>query len=82
MNNFQTIETEYLRASRTIETVIVSRNGSSKVFFIYNHEGNSFRVFQNLMSLANFFRDKAETDFHFNTELQLDYFLSEVKLSV
>lgn len=82
MNNFQTIETEYLRASRTIETVIVSKNDSSKVFFIYNQEGNSFRVFQNLMSLANFFQDKAEADFHFNSEEELDYFLSGVKLSI
>jgi hypothetical protein len=80
MNNFQTIETEYLRASRTIEAIIVSNNDSSKLFFIYNHEGNSYRVFQNLMNLANFFQDKAEADFNFSSEMELDCFFSEVKL--
>lgn len=81
MNFFKTINIDYLRASKTIETVLVSKEILSKVFFVYNCEGNSFRVFENHLNLINFFQDKAESNFHFDTESQLDNFLSEVNLS-
>ena len=81
MSNFQAINIEYLRASRTIETVLVTKENSSKVFFIYNYEGNSFRVFQSQMNLIHFFLNKTESDFHFNSEIELDHFLSEVNIS-
>lgn len=55
MNTFQTINTEYVRASKTIETVLVSKERLSKVFFVYNYDGNSFRVFENHLSLIHFF---------------------------
>ncbi|MFG6687224.1 hypothetical protein ACGK9U_11610 [Mariniflexile sp. HNIBRBA6329] len=81
MNNFQTINTDYLRASRTIETILVTKENSSKVFFIYNYEGSSFRVFETQLSLIHFFQNKTESNFHFNSEIELDHFLSKVKLS-
>ena len=81
MNIFQTINTEYLRASRTLETVIVSKEKRSKVLFIYNYEGNSYRVFENHLGLINFFQNNGESDFHFNTESELDIFLSKVKIA-
>lgn len=80
MNTFQTINTSYLKPSRTIEKVLVSKEKLNKVFFIYNYEGNSFRVFENHLGLINFFQNKAESNFHFNTEIELDTFLSKVKL--
>ncbi len=80
MNTFQTISTAYLRASRTIETVLVSKESLSTVFFIYNYEGNSFRVFENHLGLLNFFQNKGESDFHFSSEIEVDAFLSDVKL--
>lgn len=82
MNTFKTINTDYLRASRTIETVLVTRDNSDKVFFIYNYEGNSYRVFENHLSLIHFLQDKSESDFHFSSEEELDLFLSEVKITV
>jgi len=82
MNTLQTINTEYLIPSRTIETVLVSKEKLSQVFFIYNYEGNSFRVFENHLGLINFFQDKTESDTHFTTEIELDCFLSSVKISV
>lgn len=81
MNTFQTINTEYLKASRTIETVIVSKENLSKLFFIYNYEGNSFRVFESQMNLIHFFQNKTECDFHFISEVELDCFLAKVKIS-
>ena len=81
MNKYQTIETEYLRASRTIETVLVSRKNLSDLFFIYNYEGISFRVFKTHLDLINFFLNKSESSYHFETEDAVDDFLSEVKLA-
>jgi hypothetical protein len=81
MNTFITINTEYIRASRTIETVLVSKEKLIKTFFIYNYEGNSFRVFENHLSLIHFFQNKAESDFHFSSDIELDYFLETVEIS-
>lgn len=81
MNTFQTINTDYIKASRTIETVLVSKENLGKLFFVYNYEGNSFRVFENHLGLINFFQNKAECNFHFNTEIKLDCFLSKVDIS-
>ena len=78
MNTFQAIHVEYLRPSRTIETVLVSKDELSQVFFIYNYEGNHFRVFQSHWDLINFFQDKAECDFDCGTEEELDWFLANV----
>jgi len=81
MNDFKAINVEYIRASRTIETVLVTKEDYSKLFYVYNYEGNSFRVFETLLSLINFFQNKSESDFCFNTESKLDYFLSNVTIS-
>ena len=81
MNTFQTINTDYIKSSRTIETVLVSKENLKKLFFIYNYEGNSFRVFTNHLDLINFFQNKAKCNFHFNSEIQLDSFLSKVNIA-
>lgn len=81
MNTFQTINTEYLRASRTIETVLVSDGNWNKLFWIYNYEGYSFRVFISQMNLIDFFQNTIESAYHFSSENDLDIFLSKVKVS-
>lgn len=81
MNTFQNINTDYIKSSRSIETVLVSNENLKKLFFIYNYEGNSFRVFENHLDLINFFQNKAECNFHFNSEIELDSFLSKVKIA-
>lgn len=80
MNSFNSLDIEYLRPSRTIESVIVSNRVNSLIFFVYNYEGTSYRVFKNYFKLANFFKDKNEADYHFDTEEELDEFLSIVNL--
>lgn len=81
MNHIQLINTEYLRASRTIETIIITNEKSSDTFFVYNYEGNSFRVFTSHLNLINFFLNRSESDFHFGKEDELDHFLKEVELT-
>ncbi|TDU43750.1 hypothetical protein BXY82_1168 [Gelidibacter sediminis] len=81
MNTFTTFQREYLRPSRTIETILVSKENLSQVYFIYNYEGNSFRVFKNHLDLILFFQDKTEGDFEFGTEEALDWFLAKVYIA-
>lgn len=82
MNTFKALDVAYIRSSRTIETILISNGNNSKAFFVYNHEGNSFRVFEDHLDLIHFFQDKAESNYHFNTEIELDDFLSNVRVSV
>ena len=79
MNTFHSINTEYLRPSRTIETVMVSNEISNKLFFIYNYEGNSFRIFENHLDLINFFQNMTGNYLHFNSDGEVDLFLEIVK---
>ncbi|OBX25083.1 hypothetical protein A9996_11840 [Gelidibacter algens] len=61
--------------------MLVPKGRLSQVFFIYNYEGNSFRVFKNHLDLINFFQSKAECDFTFGTDEELDGFLANVKIA-
>ncbi len=80
MNKFSCIDTYYLRASRTIETVLVTNGSREKVFFIYNYEGYHFRVFCSIMNLIRFFSEQREGDFEFGTDDELDAFFENVEL--
>ena len=80
MNVFLYCHTEYLRPSRTIETVYMSAVSTIKAFYIYNYEKYSFRVFKCMMSLISFFKSGVPEDYHFNTEEELDCFLESISL--
>lgn len=71
---YSTIATSYIISSRTIETVLVLE--SKAVLYVYNYEGNSFRVFDDVLKLIEFFNQgKDESIAHFETEEELDAFL-------
>jgi hypothetical protein len=61
MNFIKTLDTTYLnRASRTLETVQVSRTGyASKLFWVYNYEGVHFRVFTSNQQVLDFLENKS-----------------------
>lgn len=80
MNTVKAIDVDYLTNSKTIETITVENENLHKIFFIYNYQGVSFRLFKNHSDLLNFFLNKNENFLLFNTEKELDYFLSKVKL--
>ena len=80
MNNFIYCQTEYLRPSRTIETVYMSDGSNVRAFYIYNYEGYSFRVFESMVSLISFFESSVPEDYHFDTEEELDCFLESISL--
>lgn len=81
MNNLNVIDTDYIRSSRTIETIIVSNDLVSKVLFVYNYEGYSFRVFDSHIKLINFFINQNENFEHFENEDDLDFFLANINLT-
>lgn len=81
MNKLEVINTDYLRPSRTIETTLVSDSKSIKIFYVYNYEDYSFRVFTSLLSLISFFQDDiVESNYHFDTEKQMELFLTGIDL--
>jgi mRNA-degrading endonuclease HigB of HigAB toxin-antitoxin module len=80
MNTFEVIDTDYIRSSRSIEAVLVSNSKLNQVFYVFNYEGYSYRVFGSILSLINFFQCDSESDFHFDTESELDDFFSKVEL--
>lgn len=80
MNSFKAVETEYITSSRTLETIVVSNTKSERVFYVYNYEGYSFRVFKTLVSLFNFFDGGKESDLYFQEEFELDNYFSSVLL--
>lgn len=76
MNNIRTLNTDYILSSKTLETVLVSNENFERIFFLYNYEGYSFRLFDSLLNLLNFFQDnETESDYYFETEEELDAFL-------
>jgi len=81
MNTFISINTEYLRASRTIETVEVCNLKTKKIFYVYNYEGYSFRVFNNVLDLIQFFEVNSNEYLHFDTEEELDCYFSKLLLN-
>lgn len=81
MNTFTTVDTDYIRSSRTIESVLVSNPKSDKMFYVYNYEGYSFRVFDSILNLIQFFQNQIESTLHFQNEKELDSFFSHVVLN-
>ena len=56
MNTLNTIRTIYFgRASRTIDIILVTSQIDANYFYVYNYEGNSFRVFKTKKDVSNFF---------------------------
>lgn len=80
MNTYHSINTEYLRSSRTIETVLVSNEECEKLLFVYNYEGYSFRVFENHLALLHFFKNRSDNYLHFDSDEKVDEYLATVKL--
>lgn len=60
-------------ANRTIETILLD---NQQLFYVYNHQGQYFKVFNDLQELLNFHTgDKYQMLHEFYTEADLDYFL-------
>lgn len=75
MKSIITIDTEYLRSNRTIDTVLITEGSLNITLWIYNYEGIHFRVFYTLLSVFNFIQNSIEPENSFYSETDLDNFL-------
>lgn len=73
MNTINQIDTYYLRASRTVETILIKNK--QKTVYVYNYEGNHFRLFSKLVDLINFFKTGIEPKLEFSNECDLDHYI-------
>lgn len=71
--HLETLHTEYLRASRTIDTIALSdEQGIQQLMYVYNYEGYSYRIFPDLSELLAFFEDGKEPELHFGSEEEIE----------
>lgn len=75
MNTISTLEVEYLKPNRTIETVSIKNGKLKKLLWIYNYEGTHFRVFDSLKEVIEFSNSSIEAKHSFDKENELDNFL-------
>lgn len=81
MNNYSQIEVNYLRPSRTIETILLENSSKKRIVYVYNYEGWHFRVFNNIIQVLDFFDDKFEPEFSFEDEAELGKYLENLDLN-
>ena len=79
MNTINHTNVEYITPNKTIE--IVSLKNTDSLFYIYNYEGNHFRVFTELLSLMSFFEYGVEPKYTFWTDEEVDDFISSYRFS-
>ncbi|SIS60101.1 hypothetical protein SAMN05421761_10225 [Belliella pelovolcani] len=75
MNKIIVINTEYITASRTLETIALENSRRRRCVFVYNYEGTHFRFFDTLISVIEFFQSGKDSNVSFNTEDELDSYL-------
>jgi hypothetical protein len=80
MNNVAYIEVDYLRPSRTVETILLENLSKKRIVYVYNYEGWHFRVFNNIIKVLDFFDDKFEPEISFEDEEELGKYLENLDL--
>lgn len=55
MNKIIQIGCKYLLPNRTVEKLSIFNKRKTKIFYVYNFKGISFRLFKNRLQLNNFF---------------------------
>lgn len=67
--------TDYITSNRTLETITVV--GTDEYLYVYNYKGIHFRLFMDLVELAQFFQFGTESKYDFSEDVELDLFLEE-----
>ena len=80
MNNVAYIELDYLRSSRTVETILLENSSKKIIVYVYNYEGWHFRFFNNIIQVLYFFDDKFEPEVSFEDEEELGKYLENLDL--
>lgn len=77
-NSLETIETYYIRPSRTIEVILLHNLNRKKLYYIYNYEGSHFLVFDDILPLISSFYNYYQPENEFEDERQLDLYLKNI----
>ena len=80
MNIINQLEIKYIRSSKTIEKLELSDNNKKTTRYIYNYEGNHYRLFEDKDSLNAFFEYGNEPKLSFENEFDLDTYLLTKKI--
>jgi hypothetical protein len=80
INHFIAEDVDYLRPDKTIETVMVSNEHRTQVYYVYNYQGLHFRVFPYITDLMEFFDKGTEPKYHFESDEELDAFFETMSL--
>ena len=80
MNQIHQNNCRYLTPNRTIEELLVFNDHNTKVFYIYNFKGTSFRLFSSKDHLEKFFNNDQEETIHFTSEEDLDRHLFQITI--
>lgn len=75
MNDIETVQTDYIRNSRTIELIKVTNKVTTIYFYLYNYEGTYFTLFPNLLALLNYFGNQDCECLTFDNEEDVDNYL-------
>jgi hypothetical protein len=59
---------------------VVSNECHTQVYYVYNNQGVSFRVFPYITDLMEFFEKGTEPKFHFESDEELDAYFATVSL--
>jgi hypothetical protein len=80
MNKIIQMGCEYLSPNRTVETISITNKRKNKMLYVYNFQGNSFRLFKNKGQLNNFFRGNKSKYKNFDNEDKLDKALKRIDI--
>ena len=69
------LTTDYLRPSRTIETLLISNGKTEQTCYTYNYEGTHFRFFETVLELIAFWELGTEPNTSFDKEEEMDEYL-------
>lgn len=81
MNKIIQIGCEYLSPNRTVEKLSISNKRKTKILYVYNFKGISFRLFENRLQLNNFFWGLKSEYKNFENEDKLDKTLKRIDIS-
>ena len=75
MNDINILKTIEIRASRTLDMLSVSDKNERKLLFLYNYEGEHYRLFDCKMEVRKFFNCEGATFLEFEDDETLDFYL-------
>ncbi len=81
-NIINQLEVIYLRSSRTIEVLELSKSNKKKICYIYNYGGYHFRYFDNKKSIKEFLTCGYDDGISFYNEESLDHYLQTKNLNL